>query len=56
MPDWLCASRSLAAIGPLVEALDTITDDLDDQTRQVTGDYLAAIAGCAGADAAELPG
>ena len=53
------AARSQAAIGPLVEALTTISDSLDESAQQAVGTYLTrvitAMANFAGADVSERP-
>ena len=53
------ASRSQAAIGPLVEALTTISDSLDEAAQQDVSTYLTrvitAMANFAGADVSERP-
>jgi hypothetical protein len=52
------ANRSQAAIGPLVEALDTISGNIDESTKQQISAYLTqvitAMADFAGADVSEL--
>lgn len=53
------AARSQAVIGPLVEALTTISDSLDEAAQQEVGTYLTrvvtAMASFAGADVSEHP-
>lgn len=53
------AARSQAAIGPLVEALTTISDSLDEAAQQDVSTYLTrvitAMANFAGADVSERP-